>query len=195
MTGADIVAIARLKAKEEGDQFSEDHTIQYVGREFVVDLPARAISVRYDKNTQTLVASTPTMDDGIDLVREEKETRGVGQNAFGAKVAMTKRRGAYYGILLPGKFYSRRPIAFSATLDGPAARSLSAALRLRLRGILVSAANSKSPVLSMPLVADATVDEPVDVWISRYLVAVKFSKAEWLDGRTSAVIKAADIED
>ncbi len=184
----DLVAIARASAKLEGDKFSEDPTVAYVGREYSLLLPKNALRVDYSRDSGTLTASTPSFDDGIDLVKNETEKVVPGQNSFGARVVMTQRRGSYFGILLPGPSYARKPQQFSAPLAGAEARALSGALRLRVSGVIKTAEGGSSPVLRTSLLADATIDDPVDVWIKRYLVAVTFAKAEWIDSRTGAVI-------
>ena len=197
LNGADLVAIARLKAKASGDEFADEPTLAYLGREFTIDLPPRSIVIHYNNESHTLVGSTPTYDDGIDLVAEETEARFAGQNAFGAKAIVTKRRGNDYGIWLPGASYNRKPVVYSAPMPGTEARELSKALRLRLSGTIVKAsgpyAEGISTVYKKSLLADATVSDPIDVWITRYLVAVAFTKAEWIDGRTGAVLETQDL--
>jgi uncharacterized protein len=48
-----LVAIAKLHARAGGDQFSDDPTLAYVGREFTITLPHDALSISYDKETHT----------------------------------------------------------------------------------------------------------------------------------------------
>lgn len=194
---ADLVAIARLHAKGGRDQFSEDPTLAYVGREFTIILPSSAIRTSYDLGTQTLTASTKTLDDGVDLADEETEKRTVRQNGFGAKAVVTERRGNHLGIWLPGGTYTRKPIAYTANLPGAEARVMSKALRLRVSGKITKAegtyAEKNSAVYKKTFISDATIGDPIDLWVSRILLSVTFTKAEWIDSRTGIVISEAPI--
>ena len=193
----DLIAIARLASTASTDQFSDDPSLKYIGRNFSFTPDADELSTDYDKDTHTLTVATPSYLDAFILDRQISETHYIGQNSFGASTTVSKTRGDAYGIENPGNTYSRKPISFEATLDGANARALSKALRLRLYGTLKKAsgvyASNNSLVSEQPIITEPTVSEPTDFWIKQYLIAVDFTKAEWIDTRTGTVVKTEDL--
>jgi TonB family protein len=196
LDAADLTAIAKLASTAATDQFSDDPSLKYIGRTFSF-MPESLLSTNYDKDTHVLTVETTTWMDVIVLGGDSTDSRYVGQNSFGASATITKQRGNGYGIEIPGSSYSRKPISFVATLEGAAARDLSKALRLRLYGTIKKAsgvyATNNSAVSEHDLITQPTVSDPDDIWIKQYLIAVDFTKAEWIDTRTGAVIKTDDL--
>jgi len=194
----DIVAIAKLASTASADQFSDDPSTKYIGREFTVTLDADELSTDYDKTTRTLTVETPTFTDGFTLDRRTTQSRYVGKNAFGVSAVVTQTRGNIYGIENPGSAYSRKPISFVTTLDGAEAQNLSKALRLRVSGTIGKASGvyavTGSVISKHDIITEATVSEPEDVWIKQYFVAVSFTKAEWIDTRTGGIVKTEDFQ-
>lgn len=194
---ADLVAIAKLHARAGGDQFSDDPTLAYVGREFTITLPRDALSISYDKETHTLQVATHAWDDSVDLEKDESSSSFVGQNAYGAKAQVTDFSGNDYGIWMPGHGYDRKAITYTTTGDASTARALSEAIRLRLSGRIVKAAGTyaepDSAVMRRYLSSDATVDEPTALHVTGYYLATELTSADWIDERTGNVISSATI--
>ncbi|HEY5336578.1 MAG TPA: hypothetical protein VIJ85_00115 [Rhizomicrobium sp.] len=193
----DLVAIAKLASTASADKFSDDPTVKYIGRNFTTTLSAAELSTDYDKATHNLTVETPTFTDGFTLDRKTTESRYVGRNGFGASAVIVQTRGNIYGIENPGNSFSRKPISFVTTLDGAEAQNLSKALRLRISGTVNKASGvyaiNGSVISEHDIITDATVSEPEDIWIKQYFIAVSFTKAEWIDTRTGAVVKTEDF--
>jgi hypothetical protein len=192
LDASDLVAIARLHLNNSTDQFSDDPTLAYVGREFTITVGADDLSTDYDKTSRTLKVSTPTYSDGFKLAESIAVSRYVGQNGYGAKAAVTKRRGNTFGVWIPGESYNRVPITYTAILDGPAARDLSKSIKVRLTGAITRAdgvyAEKDSAIYKKLMYADATVSDPYEMFIEQYFVSVAFTKAEWIDGRSGDIL-------
>lgn len=197
LNAADLVAIARLKAGNSTDQFSDDPTLAYVGRDFAITVGPDDLTTDYNKESHELKVSTPTYSDGFKLAEDVSVSRYVGQNSYGAKATVTKRRGDTFGVWIPGESYQRTAITYTQTLDGPAARELSKSVRLRLSGIVTRAdgiyAEKDSTIYKKLMYSDATVSDPYEMFIEQYFVSVAFTKAEWVDGRSGAVLSTTEL--
>lgn len=192
LSAADLIAVGKL-AIADSDQFSDDPSVKYVGRQFLVTIPATALSTSYDKDTNELKVSTRSYEEGYELRRDETRSEYVGQNGYGARTTVTKVRGYAYGIEYPGERYEKQIISYSAHLDASPARDLSKALSLRVTALIIPAdgiyAKKGSIFFEHHIISDATVSDPYDDFILRYYIACKYTKAEWVDTRTGAVLK------
>lgn len=195
--GSDLVSIARLHISGGADQFSDDPTLAYIGREFTVTVNSDDLSADYNKETHALSVSTPTYSDGFKLADDIHVSHFVGQNGYGARAAVTKREGNIFGVWIPGESYNRKPITYTTILDGPAARDLSKSIKLRLSGVITRAdgiyAEKDSAVFKKLLYADATVSDPYELFVVQYFVSARFTKAEWIDGRSGDVLASQEL--
>lgn len=195
---ADIKEIARLGAKAEKDQFSDDPTLSYVGRQVVITIDVN-LCTWYHKDTHTLKVALADHCGKFMLGENVQESSYVGQNGFGAKAVITKYRGEYYKFALaPGCDQdSPGPSEYSVVLDGKSAEELMDALRLRITATIVKAdgvyAIKNSTLCKRWYGHDATVDEPSDQSIDSYEVSLKPVRYEWLDSRTGAILKTIDL--
>lgn len=194
---ADLVAIAKLHVGATADQFSDDPSLAYIGREFTITLPADAVSIDYDKQSHTLRVATHAWDDSVDLEKDESRRSFIGQNGYGAKAQVTEFEGSDYGIWMPGHAYDRKAITYTTTADPSTARALSEAIRLRLTGRIVKAggtyAEPGSAVMRRYLSSDATVEDPTALHVTGYYLATELTSGEWIDERTGNAIGPAAI--
>jgi hypothetical protein len=186
---ADLVAIGRLKAKAAADQFSDDPTLPYVGRGFAIVVDPELLTIHYDRDAHSLRVSFGAYFDSLIFVRDTKKSLQPSQNAFGAKAIVSQERGDVYGILLPGDDRTRETLAYVSSLDGPAARELSKAIRLRLTGTIARANYVNTAVLDLPLSTQATIAQPIDIFVDQHLVCVSLSQAEWFDSRSGKTLE------
>jgi hypothetical protein len=194
---ADLVAIAKLKANTADDKFSDDLTIQYIGREVTFTVSG-GFNTDYNKETHFLTVAPYDFEEAFELTKELTLSHSMGQNGFGAKTVVAKHRGTITGVWIGSRVDTRvrKPFIFRAELDGSNARDLSKALRLRLTGTIARAndiqADERSPVHHTSVISDATIGDPNDIWLEGYYVAVAFKKIEWIDSRTGAVLSTID---
>lgn len=193
---ADLAAIAQLGAASLQDQFSDNPSLAYVGRDYSVLLPASEIGVDYDRDSHVLTAIVSKYSDIITLSRKLDSSVYAGKNGFGAKASVSKLRGATFGIWLPGSIYNRKPLTYTSTIAGDAARSLSTDIRARLTGKVIKAdgvyAEKASAIMRKSLVTDATVASPMDTLIDQYGVAISVEKVDWLNARTGLPLTAGE---
>lgn len=191
--GADLVAVVELAASSSKDQFSDDTSMRYLGRQFVVTLPPDAIEISYDKKRHKLSVVTESFMESWPIARKVKEGIFSGQNGFGARAQIERRRGNIYGIEIPGDLLHKKSFSFQRELDGTEARALSKVIRLRLSGVISKAqgsyAMSNGIVSEHSHMTDATVAEPLDVWIREYGISAEITKAEWVDSRSGVVLQ------
>ena len=188
----DLVQIARMASKEEGDKFAAPATAKYIGRAFEVAIPTDSLTVEYDKASQILSVKLWSYSDAVRFRREVKESTYKGQNAYGATTTVVKSRGAMYGFAIPGSSYSRKDIIFSKTLEPAAAKALSEKIVLRFKGNLIASEGvwkiDGTPVQNRPVVSEATVSNPSDIFVQYYQVTGKIDTADWVDSRTGEVL-------
>jgi hypothetical protein len=190
---ADLVAIAKIKANSAEDKFSDDPTIQYIGRDVAFTVNG-GFNADYNKDTHSLTVAPYDFEEAFELSKELTLSHSMGQNGFGAKTVVAKHRGTITGVWIGSRvdLRVRKPFIFQAELDGAGARDLSKALRLRLTGTIVRAndirADERSPVHHTSVISDATIGDPNDIWLEGYYVAVAFTKIEWIDSRTGAAV-------
>ncbi|WP_188916209.1 hypothetical protein [Caulobacter rhizosphaerae] len=101
LNGDDLIAVAHVGEKGAADEFSDDPSLQFVGREFVVSFPKSEFSTSYDKEAKILTLRVYTYNDGWKLLRQVNRSEYVGQNAYGAKAVISKTAGKAYGIEIP----------------------------------------------------------------------------------------------
>ncbi|WP_143093817.1 hypothetical protein [Caulobacter sp. UNC279MFTsu5.1] len=192
LTNGDLVAIAKLAAKGSADQFSDDPSRKYLGRDFIAVFGNDELRSSYDKETKTLTISTSEYSKGWELDGERKYSEYTGQNSYGAKATITKIEGKIYGVEIPGKQFSRKPFKFLTQLDGEAARTLSKAVLLRISGTIREATGvyaDKGSIVSKPAILhDATISEPTDTFVMQYFIAADITKVEFIDPRSGEVI-------
>jgi hypothetical protein len=197
LDSTDLMAIARLRSNYAEDQFSDDPTLAFVGRSFVITVGQDELTTDYDKEAHALKVSTPTYSDGFKLAEEISVSHYVGRNGYGARAVVTERRGKSFGVWIPGESFNRKPITYSTNLDAAAARDLSQTVRLRLSGVITRAngvyADKDSAIYEKLMYADATVNDPYSLFIKQYYVSVAFTKAEWIDGRSGQVLATQEL--
>lgn len=189
----DLIAIARLGAVNSTDQFSENTTASFIGREYSLVLANDNIDAMYDRNTKTLNLVLSRYADSVRLDDELVDSTYSGQNGFGAKAQIAKTRGKSFGIWLPGSIYERKPLSLTVATSGELARSLSQNVQARISGKIIEAkgayAESGSAIMRKSLIIEPTVTAPNDVLITQYNVAVSVETIDWVDTRTGQPIK------
>ncbi len=192
LQATDLIAIAKLGSKGAEDKFSDNQTLKYVGRDFVITVTNSDISSSYDRDSHKLTLTAGGYADGWELGRSIKTSHYSGQNGFGARALVEKRKGDVWGVEIPGPSYSRKPITYSTELEGDAARAFSKIACLRVSGKVKKSdgvyAVDGSAVSKHSIIADATVSEPTDVWITQWFVAIEIEKTEWINCRTTALL-------
>jgi hypothetical protein len=193
LNNADLIEIGKL-GSVDADRFSDDPSLKYIGRQFVVTLLATALSADYNKDTKELKISTSSYEDGYELRRDQTSRKYIGQNGFGAKTVVTEIRGYAYGIEYPGEKFQKKPFVYATSMEPQDAKEFSKTLSLRLTGTIIPAdgiwAKKGSIFFEHDIISDATVSDPYDDFVRRYYVAAKFTKAEWIDVRTGAVVNS-----
>jgi hypothetical protein len=206
LSEADLISLARLESRTKVDQFTEDPTLAYVGRNFVITLGSKQLATKYDQSTHTLSVAPSASLDFFELARDVRSSSYVGQNAFGVKSNVAKERGSAFGVCNPWRFSglsrmiaptSSGGVRYVAQLDGPAARELSKSIRLRLSGTITRLDRGQpwrpTAVFMEPKLDVAKLDHPYDTIIYQYIVSVNFEKAEWVDSRTNEVVSENEI--
>ena len=193
LSAADLVAIAQLTSKGSEDQFSDAPSpLKYVGRNFTIVLASDVLSVSYNKEEHKLTVSTSKYSEGWILDKRIVNSTYTGQNAYGAKAEISKKRGDTWGVEIPGPAFDHEEFIYMKTIDGPSARDFSKFVSLRVTGKIKNAEGiyaEKNSVLSRHyLITEATVSTPLDVLISQWLIAVNIEKAEWIDSRTGEIL-------
>jgi hypothetical protein len=191
LDSTDLVGIARLQA--DTDQFSEEPTLKFVGRNFALSVDPKDVSTSYDRNSQRLTVSFTPPHGSLELAKDVKRNLYSGQNAFGAKATVIKATGDTFGVRFAGSRSARDFVSYSATMDGASARELSKAIRLRVSGQVTRAKRAETAVVTDLSAETPTVSSPIDKFVTQHLVCVSITSAEWIDARSGAIVGGGDI--
>lgn len=194
----DLIEIAKIGASAADDEFSDDPTLSFVGRNFAITVDPENLSVSYDKSSHALKVETGRYIDAFDLQSRKTQTFEMGQNGYGARTRITKTRGSIFGIWLPGHSYSRDPIVFNGIFEPQAAKSLSGAVRLCIYGHITKSdgvyARKESAIYEKDYISSATISDPEDMWLRGYYVSAAFDRAEWFDNRTGVILQKTEFK-
>jgi hypothetical protein len=191
---ADLVALIKLGNKAATDQFADDPTLKYVGREVSITVGTRYAKPDYDRDRKFLVLETSPQDTYWELGREISTSQYSGVVSVGLKRIINKQRGSIFGVEVPSNDSGPETHSIGMPMENEAARQLSqnAALRIKGRIRIATGPNAKWRSIlserrntSPPTLRDLT-DRDVSVWT----VAVDVDSVEWIDTRTGAVLKA-----